>query len=485
MHNPFLAICGDRPGVPQGRRQGCATVALVRRSAARLAPPGPCPLPVTDPAFDRVRAELRRSVSDTNWRLWLDKLALRELGDDVLVLEAPDNVRGWVRDRFGRRLQRCAESVLGPDVRVELVAPGSDPPPVAAGGGSRSRRAQDAAPDPRMAFDQFVIGAGNQMAHAAALAVAELPGLAYNPLFLYGRPGLGKTHLLRAIGGYVERHGGGTVRYTTAEAFTTHFTGALRAKAIDAFKAEYRDVDVLLVDDVQFLQAKARTEEEFFHTFNALHETGAQIVLTSDRPPQDLDGTDERLRARYAAGLVVSLEPPDLPTRRTILRKSVAQDALTAVEDAAVELIARRVESNVRALQGALIRVVAFASLTGRPATVELATEVLAGLYPDLPAPAPSGPPTIEAIQDAVCAALHVSREALVSTARTADVTWARHVAMFLARELTQASTPKIGGAFGREHTTVLNACRKTTARIEADPESAALVHRLRTELAG
>ena len=217
-----------------------------------------------------------------------------------------------------------------------------------------------------------------------------MPGIAYNPLFICGPPGLGKTHLLHSIANYVTAYGAGaTVRYTTAEAFTNHFVGAIHGGDTDAFKAAYRGVDVLLVDDVQFLQAKARTEEEFFHTFNALHQAGAQIVLTSDRLPRDLADMESRLRERFEAGLVTDVRAPDVSTRLTILRKRAQQDAICAPDAGALELIADRVTDNVRALEGALIRVVAFGSLTGRPVTAELAEEVLAGLYPAAPRPPP------------------------------------------------------------------------------------------------
>ena len=233
-----------------------------------------------------------------------------------------------------------------------------------------------------------MIGDANRLAHAAALAVAEMPGLAYNPLFICGPPGLGKTHLLHSIANYVTEHGGGqTVLYTTAEAFTDRFVGALHTGALEAFKAAYRGVDVLLVDDVQFLQSKARTEQEFFHTFNALHGAGAQLVLTSDRLPRDLDALEDRLRERFEAGLVTDVRPPDLVTRRTILRKRVQQDGVECIDADAIDLIAERVAANIRALEGALIRVVAYGSLTGRPVTTELAEEVLAGLYPGARAP--------------------------------------------------------------------------------------------------
>jgi chromosomal replication initiator protein len=345
---------------------------------------------------------------------------------------------------------------------------------------------RDATPqalNPRMTFDQFVIGEGNRLAHAAALAVAEMPSMAYNPLFICGPPGLGKTHLLHSIANYVTQYGGGlTALYTTVESFTDRFLGALHSGGLKAFKAAYRGVDVLLVDDVQFLQRKARTEEEFFHTFNELHQAGAQLVLTSDRLPRDLEALEDRLRERFESGLVCDVQPADRATRLTILRKRVAQDGLAGVEPAALELIADRVATNIRALEGALIRVVAFSSLTGRPVTGELAAEVLAGLYPELT----PRRRTVEEIQERTCEACGVTLDELLSPSRAARVAFARQVAMYLARELTDATLPAIGRAFGnRNHTTVLHACRRVAERIAVDPEAYEAVQRLTTELGG
>jgi chromosomal replication initiator protein len=326
-----------------------------------------------------------------------------------------------------------------------------------------------------------VIGDANRLAHAAALAVAELPGLAYNPLFICGPPGLGKTHLLHSIANYVSAHGdGATVLYTTAEAFTDEFVGALHHGALEAFKAAYRGVDLLLVDDVQFLQSKARTEQEFFHTFNALQGAGAQLVLTSDRLPRDLDALEDRLRERFEAGLVTDVRPPDLTTRRTILRKRVQQDALAGIDPAAVDLIAKRVDTNIRALEGALIRVVAYGSLTGRAVGPELADEVLTGLYPGLRPQRRS----VEDIQHRVCEAFGVSMDQLLSSSRAAPVAWPRQVAMYLSRELTDQTLPAIGRAFGgRNHTTVMHACRRTAERMASDPDAYDTVRHLTEEL--
>jgi chromosomal replication initiator protein len=422
-----------------------------------------------------IRAEIQRAVPESAWEQWLAPVRARRLDGATLVLEAPDEIRGWVGGRFAPLIQACAAAVLGPDARIELVSPRE--PEASAPGAVRAARPQPEI-NPRHTFDQFVIGDSNRLAHAAALAVAELPGLAYNPLFICGPPGLGKTHLLQSIANYVGEHGDATVRYTTAESFTNHFLGALHGHDIETFKAAYRGVDVLLVDDVQFLQAKARTEQEFFHTFNALHAGGAQLVLTSDRLPRDLDAMESRLRERFEAGLVCDVQAPDVTTRLTILRKRVQQDALRGIDPAALVLIAERVSENVRALEGALVRVVAFSSLTGRAVTAALAGEVLRGLYPT--ANVPPRTPTVLEIQERTAAAFGISRDSLLSSSRAATVAWPRQVAMYLARELTSETLPAIGREFGgRTHTTVLHAHRRTVARIADDRDAFEVVHNL------
>jgi chromosomal replication initiator protein len=421
-----------------------------------------------------IRAEMQRAVSESTWQQWLEPLTARELRGRTLVVEAPDAIRPWVAQRFGRLLRGCTAAVLGPDAQLELVAPGSAPQPA-----RRATELADESYNPRHTFEQFVIGDSNRLAHAAALAVAEMPGLAYNPLFLCGPPGLGKTHLLNSIANYVTAYGGGaTVRYTTAEAFTNHFVGALHGHDVESFKHAYRGVDVLLVDDVQFLQAKAKTEQEFFHTFNALHQAGAQIVLTSDRLPCDLGELEERLRERFEAGLVTDIRAPDVSTRLAILRKRVQQDGVGELDPDALRLIADRVTDNVRALEGALIRVVAFGSLTGREVTPGLTAEVLDGLYPAHRARARST--TVQEIQETTAEAFGLSVETLVSTSRAVAVAWPRQVAMYLARELTDQTLPAIGRAFGgRNHTTVLHACRRTADRIAGDADAFETVRRL------
>ena len=439
--------------------------------------------PAPHDAWPRIRTELRRAVGERTWNLWLADL------DPVLVegarlrLRAPDAKRRWIADRFTGLLHAAAATVLGPGTVVEVVGESEAPAAAAPSSAPVTREDRTEQLNPKLTFEQFVIGDANRLAHGAALAVAELPSLAYNPLLIYGPPGLGKTHLLHSIANYVKAYGDGlTVRCTTVERFTNEFLRSIHGGDAAAFKEAHRGVDVLLVDDVQFLESKVKTEEEFFHTFNALLAVGAQIVMTSDRPPRDMEALEDRLRERFEAGLVCQVAAPDYGTRLTILRKRVIQDGLAGVDPAALERIAERVDQNVRVLEGALIRIVAFGSLTGRPVTAELAEEVLSGLYPDL-TPAPRM--TLEQIQAQVCTAFSITRDELLSSSRTPRVAWPRQVAMYLARELTDQTLPAIGRAFARNHTTVLHACRRAAERIAADPEAYAAVERLTRELAG
>jgi chromosomal replication initiator protein len=445
---------------------------------------GPTPQLAHD--WASIRRELRSVVPDSTFEIWLAPLTPRAIVGGTLIVGAPDEIRSWVADRFACVLQSCAATVLGPHVAVDVVAPDAPIAPEAAPG----RPTTDAGEldpcaefHPKLTFDQFVIGGANRFAHAASLAVAELPGQAYNPLFLYGPPGLGKTHLLHAIGNYIRTHGGGLrVRCTTAERFTSEFVAALQARDIEDFKARFRETDVLLIDDVQFLQRKAKTEEEFFHTFNALYETGSQLVLTCDRLPADMAALEARLLERFQAGLVAELKAPDLATRLTILRKRVQHDGIELADEGALHAIAHRITSNARALEGALIRVVAYHSLTRRPIDVALANEVLAGLYPN--ASAPCRPLTIERVQELTCEAFSLSRDDLLSGGRSGRVSWPRQVAMYLARQHTGETLPAIGRQFGgRNHTTVIYACRKAGERIAADPEAQAVVLELERRL--
>jgi len=450
------------------------------------------PLP-DDDTWSRFQAELRRTVDEAAYELWLEPLRPVALNGTTLVVTAPDERRTWVADRFGRILRACAATVLGPGATVEIQAPGAGP---AQGNGRGPVETAATALDPhgrpnlnpKLQFDQFVIGDSNRLAHAAALAVSELPGTAYNPLFIYGPPGVGKTHLLHSIANYLVSYSPDLrVRYTTAERFTNEFLTAIQKRDVEAFKGAWRTNDVLLIDDVQFLESKVKTEEEFFHTFNALYDAGAQVVLTSDRLPKDLTALEDRLRERFESGLVTDIRHPDHVVRAAILRKRAHQDGLEIGDESVLTAIAERVRGSVRELEGALIRVVAYASLTGRPLDADLAEEVLGSLYPASQARAGSGhqPPTIARIKQAVCEQFGLTAEELDSASRAARVAKPRQLAMYLARMHTKASLPAIGAAFGgRNHTTVMHAVKKVEAQLGTDPDVDDAVRALTTRLA-
>jgi chromosomal replication initiator protein len=307
-------------------------------------------------------------------------------------------------------------------------------------------------------FDTFVIGASNRFAHAASVAVAEAPSRAYNPLFIWGESGLGKTHLLHAVGHYAQRlFPGMRVRYVSTEEFTNDFINSLRDDRKVAFQRRYRDIDILLVDDIQFLEGKEGTQEEFFHTFNTLHNANKQIVVSSDRPPKRLETLEDRLRTRFEWGLITDIQPPELETRIAILRKKAAQDRLD-VPGQVLEFIATRVEANIRELEGALIRVTAFASLNQQPVDVGLAEIVLRDLIPDSHAPEITAP----TIMGVTSEFFDVTLDDLCGPGKTKALATARQIAMYLCRELTDMSLPKIGQTFGgRDHTTVMHADKK------------------------
>ena len=442
-----------------------------------------------DEIWDSIRAELRRETPDFKFHIWLDPLRLAAIRGETVFVRAPDHIRTSVTERYLPLLRRAASTAFDERALVEVVGEDWEAPPEGVADGSTIARAgghtADAHGDPgrlnpKYTFDQFVIGTGNRFAHAAALAVAELPGHSYNPLFLHGSPGIGKTHLLHAIGNFVARFGSGLrIRYATIDEFTAEFVQAVRSGEPADFKQRFRGADVVLIDDVQFLAGRDKTREEFFHTFNTVVEAGRQLVMTSDSAPEDIPGLEERLTERFRSGLVVELDTPEVPARMAILAKRAHLDGIE-VDDGVLEEIAGRVTTSVRALEGALIRVVAYASLRNEPATAGLARHVLRRLGQDETQDACG----LSEILDAAAHEFGVEREALLARDRRPAVAEARQVAMYLARELTEHSLPEIGrGIGGRNHTTVLHAVNRIGAAIRSDESVRTAVDNLRRRL--
>ena len=415
-----------------------------------------------DSLWQDVQGRLRASVPDSTFNLWLRPLQVLGARGTTLHLSAPDSIRSWVERRYASLIGETL-AAAGTALSEISFAP------------LEAEVGEEDGLNPSYTFERFVIGEGNRFAHAAALAVAEAPSEAYNPLFLHGPPGLGKTHLLVAVANYLRACAPALgVRYTTAECFTNEFVAALKSSGAEAFKARYRDIDVLLIDDVQFLQGKPATEEEFFHTFNALYESGSQLVLSADRIPSELSSLESRLRDRFEWGLTVAVEPPNLATRLTVLRRLVREAGVDTEGDVLTEL-ARRIDINVRQLHGALTRLIAHASLTARPISPELVDAVI-------PKTARASEQTpVEEIQQRVSKAFGISRAELVGSTRAATPLNARQVAIYLTRELTDLSLPQIGRLYGgRDHSTVLNSIRRAEARCGEDPALAARVEELR-----
>jgi chromosomal replication initiator protein len=399
------------------------------------------------------------------------------LQGDVFIFSVPSRLaKEWVETRYSSLIHGALREVLTRSVAIQLTV-AEEPPAKTASAVVAPPRSPDALPlSPKYTFDTFVIGSGNRFAHAAAMAVADAPARAYNPLFIYGGVGLGKTHLLQAIGHHViHRQGLTRVAYISSEKFTNELINAIRDDRTLEFRTKYRNVDVLLIDDIQFLAGKERTQEEFFHTFNTLHEASRQIIISSDRPPKEIPTLEDRLRSRFEWGLIADIQPPDLETRIAILRKKAELDGIN-VPDQVAEFIAQRIQSNIRELEGALVRVVAYANLTRQPITVELAAEILKELLPA----AATRLITIPGLQKAVAEHFGIRVEEMRAKRRTKGVAFPRQVAMYLARELTDASLPRIGEEFGgRDHTTVMHACERVKEVLARDPQFAARLKKL------
>jgi chromosomal replication initiator protein len=437
------------------------------------------PISMSEALWSRLLMALETKIQPTALESWVRPCHLASIDGDRLRVGAPSEfVREWVTRHHLEALHAAARTVLGGDPRVsiEIAPPGSGRPEVHAAGlpDSPAPAAQDGLAS-RYTFAAFVVGTSNHLAQAACQTVAELPARTYNPLFIYGGAGLGKTHLLRAVGHEMaRRHPSLQVTYLSTERFTNELITAIRRDRMDEFRARYRTIDVLLIDDVQFISGKERTQGEFFHTFNDLYEMRKQIVVSSDSAPKSIPEIGHQLRSRFQWGLVADIEPPDFQTRVAILKKKAGAEGVNLPDDVA-HLIARRTKANIREIEGALTRVLAFCSLGGRPLTLDLAREVLSGLWGE-----DDQAITVNHVQLKASEFFGVTLSDMRGKNRSTAVASARQVAMYLARQLTHASLAELGRAFGgRDHTTVLHAVDKIQALIGKDPELKNTVDRL------
>lgn len=426
---------------------------------------------------------LKDEMTSVSFSTWIEPIVPTSLENNVFSLEVPSEFNlGIINSRYKDLIQNALKIVTKRDIDVNLFVKSTEAPKKEKTSQQEQQSSYVSLLNPKYTFDTFVIGSGNQLAHAAALAVAESPATAYNPLFIYGGVGLGKTHLMHAIGHYIlEQYPTKKVLYTSSEKFTNELINAIKDDRNEEFRNKYRNIDVLLIDDIQFIGGKERTQEEFFHTFNALYEASKQIVLSSDKPPKEILTLEERLRSRFEWGLIADIQAPDMETRVAILRKKSQQEHYD-IPDEVLYYIAENIESNIRELEGALNRVIAYASLTGSPITLELAQNCLKQLL--------SGKAktniNYNTIMKVVARYYDISPDQLTTKKRSRDVAHPRQVAMYLCRELTDMSLPKIGQVFGgRDHTTVMHACEKIQEEMEHSSELRRTIIELKRNITG
>ena len=451
-------------------------------------------MPVTvENIWPAAREMLRTMLNPDIFNLWFAPIRATALEGDQLILEvANDFCEVWLKDNYLGLIQDVLMHACGQPLKVKFKVVASQPGATSTGEGKAHKAnaveereesvasCRDHGFNPKNTFDTFVVGNNNNFAHAAALAVAQGPGKSYNPLFLYGGVGLGKTHLLHAIGQYVVSHKkGARVAYVSSEKFTNEYIDAIQNNQLVRFRKKYRQTDVLLIDDIQFLSGKERIQEEFFHTFNALHEAHKQLVLTCDRPANEIQNLEQRLVSRFEWGLVTDLQPPDVETRVAILRKKEKSLGVELPEEI-INFLANRIRTNIRRLEGALIRVASYASLTGK----KLSLEVVEGLLREVLHEEGRFSINIELIQKKVAEHYDIRLADMTSKRRPENIAFPRQVAMFLSRQLTESSLNTIGEAFGgRDHGTVLHACRLVKDRMEIDPNVRQAVHYLEKQL--
>ena len=426
--------------------------------------------------WDKTLEILREELSQTSFDTWLKSTFLESFEDDLMVISVPtEYAQEWLESRYYNLIQDTLELLINRRVNISFIIrdnflekhPSSNTSNNHFLPSASIKSIIDSKLNPKYTFETFVIGDGNRLAHAAALAVADVPASTYNPLFLYGGVGLGKTHLMHAIGHYVLAHNPEQrVVYVSSEKFTNELINSIRDGRTAQFRNKYRTIDILLVDDIQFLVGKERTQEEFFHTFNALYDANKQIIISSDRPPKEILLLEDRLRSRFEWGLITDIQPPDYETRLAILRKK-AQTENMLLSDEVLTLIAAKIDSNIRKLEGALLKVAAYASITDKEVGADYAEEILKDILPH----SQPKPITIELIQEKVSSHFKVKKEDLKAKKRTRSVVHPRQIAMYLTRELTDFSLPVIGACFGgRDHTTVMHACEKISTELKNNP---------------
>lgn len=443
-----------------------------------------------DSLWNQSLSKMEKKISKPSFETWLKSTKAYMLQGDILTVTAPNEfARDWLEERYSHLISEVLLELTGEELEVKFIIPSNqeDDEFIVPAPGKKRKKNENAQNDfnqsmlnTKNTFDTFVIGSGNRFAHAASLAVAEAPAKAYNPLFIYGGVGLGKTHLMHAIGHYVLEHNPrAKVVYLSSEKFTNEFINSIRDNKAGEFRDKYRSVDVLLIDDIQFLAGKEQTQEEFFHTFNALHEESKQIVISSDRPPKEIPTLEDRLRSRFEWGLITDITPPDLETRIAILRKKAKAEGLD-IPNEAMLYIANQIDSNIRELEGALIRVVAYSSLINKDINADLAAEALKDIIP-------SSKPriiTILDIQKTVGQHYSIKLEDFKAKKRTKTVAFPRQIAMYLSRELTDFSLPKIGDEFGgRDHTTVIHAHEKISKLLQTDSQLQRQVKEIQEQL--
>jgi len=436
--------------------------------------------------WQQVISILKKRINKHSFETWVTSLTPLGYYNNFVLIEVPNHFsKSWLDERYTPILKQAFKEVLDKNVNIQFVL--SDEAEEYLSNISTENNKQHVDEDcmliDRYTFDTFVVGNSNKFAHAASLAVAETPGRTYNPLFIYGGVGLGKTHLMHAIGHYIKKNIPNIkIAYVTSEKFTNELIDSIKDKETVSFRNKYRKIDVLLIDDIQFLAGKERTQEEFFHTFNTLYESNKQIIISSDRPPKNIPTLEDRLRSRFEWGLITDIQPPDYETRVAILRKKAQLERLE-VPDETIYYIADKIQSNIRKLEGALNKVIAYASLNNITVSREIAEQVLK----DIISPEAPKKITIELVQRVVAEHYDLKVEDLKTKKRTRKVAFPRQIAMYLCRELVNgASLPKIGEAFGgRDHTTILHGCEKISAEIENDLELRETINKLIKKIKG